>query len=108
MAPMDALLTQRHIAQPSVDKGGESVMIVTANQPPRRAASALVLPRPPGGDCQAPARTVALGPGRIAQRHRTTREALVGSSDWPGRAQVFARGRHGMFQKTGQERVEVV
>src|SRR5262245_3071764 len=33
---------------------------------------------------------------------------LVGYSDWPGLAQVFALGRHVIFQKTGEERVAVV
>ena len=30
---MDALLTQRHVAQTIVDKGGDYVMIVKDNQP---------------------------------------------------------------------------
>jgi predicted transposase YbfD/YdcC len=105
---MDALLTQRHIAQTIVDKGGDDVMIVKEHQPQLRADIALVLTLPPVGDRQATARTVDLGHGCIAQRHRTTRAALVGDSDWPGLTQVFALGRHVMFQKTGKERVEVV
>jgi predicted transposase YbfD/YdcC len=105
---MDALLTQRHIAQTIVEKGGDYVMIVKENQPRLRADIALVFPLPPSGDRQAMARTVDLGHGRIEQRNITTSEALVGSSDWPGLAQVFALGRHVIFQKTGEERVEVV
>jgi hypothetical protein len=108
MVTMAALLTQRHIAQTIVDQGGDDVMIVKENQPQRRAASALVLTLPPVGDRQATARTVDLGHGRIEQRHSTTSEALVGYSDGPGLAQVCELGRHVMFQKTGQERVEVV
>ena len=54
------------------------------------------------------ARTVDSGHGRIEQRNSTTSEALVGSSDWPGLAQVFELGRHVIDQKTGKERVEVV
>ena len=105
---MDALLTQRHIAQTIVDKGGEYVMIVKENQPQLRADIALVFTLPPVGDRQATARTIDLGHGRIEQRNLTTSEALVGDSDWPGRAQVFELGRHVLFQKTGKERVEVV
>jgi predicted transposase YbfD/YdcC len=105
---MDALLTQRHIAQTLVDKGGDYVMIVKENQPQLRADIELVFTLPPVGDCQATARTVALGHGRIEQRNLTTSAALVGYSDWPGLAQVFELGRHVMFPKTGKERGEVV
>jgi predicted transposase YbfD/YdcC len=105
---MDALLTQRHVAQTIVDKGGDYVMIVKENQPQLRADIELVFTLPPVGDRQATARTVDLGHGRIEQRNITTSEALVGYSDWPGLAQVFELGRHVMLQKTGEERVEVV
>src|SRR5215475_10963575 len=82
-------------------------MIVKENQPRLRADIELVFTLPPVGDRQATARTVDLGHGRIEQRNITTSEALVGYSDWPGLAQVFALGRHVMLQKTGEERVEV-
>jgi predicted transposase YbfD/YdcC len=39
---MDALLTQRHVAQTIVDKGGDYVMIVKDNQPQLRADIELV------------------------------------------------------------------
>jgi predicted transposase YbfD/YdcC len=105
---MDALLTQRHVAQAIVDKGGDYVMIVKENQPQLRADIELVFTLPPAGDRQETARTVDIGHGRIEQRHITTSEALVGYSTWPGLAQVFELGRHVIMQKTGQERVEVV
>jgi predicted transposase YbfD/YdcC len=105
---MDALLTQRHVAQTIVGKGGDYVMIVKENQPQLRADIELVFTLPPAGDRQETARTVDIGHGRIEQRNITTSEALVGYSDWPGLAQVFELGRHVMFQKTGKKRVEVV
>lgn len=105
---MDALLTQRHVAQTIVDKGGDYVMIVKENQPQLRADIELVFTLPPVGDRQDTARTVDLGHGRIEQRNLTTSEALVGYSDWPGLAQVFELGRHVLSQTTGEERVEVV
>jgi predicted transposase YbfD/YdcC len=108
LGTMDALLTHRHIAQTIVEKGGDDVMSVKENQPRLRADIALVFPLPPVGDHQATARTIDLGHGRIAQRQITTSTALLGSSDWPGLAQVFALGRHVLLQKTGAERVEVV
>ena len=105
---MDALLTQRHVAQTIVDKGGDYVMIVKENQPRLRADIALVFTLPPVGDRQETARTIDIGHGRIEQRDITTSEALVGYSDWPGLAQVFELGRHVIIQNTGEERVEVV
>src|SRR5256885_3738553 len=105
---MDALLTQRHVAQTIVDKGGDDVMIVKDNQPQLRADIALVFALSPTGDRQETARTVDIGHGRIEQRHITTSEALVGYSDWPGLAQVFELGRYVITQKTTEERVEVV
>src|SRR5215467_6774558 len=105
---MDALLTQRHVAQTIVDKGGDYVMIVKENQPQLHADIELVFMLPPAGDRQETARTVDIGHGRIEQRNITTSEALVGYSDWPGLAQVFEVGRHVITPKTGQERVEVV
>ena len=105
---MDALLTQRHVAQIIVDQGGDYVMIVKDNQPQLRADIELVFTLPPAGDQQVTAHTVDIGHGRIEQRNITTSEALIGDSDWPGLAQVFELGRHVMFPKTGKERVEVV
>src|SRR3989449_8706833 len=105
---MDALLTQRHIAQTIVEKGGDYVMIVKENQPRLRADIELVFTLPPVGDRQETARTIDIGHGRIEQRNITTSEALVGYSDWPGLAQVFELGRHVLIQNTGEERVEVV
>jgi predicted transposase YbfD/YdcC len=108
MVTMDALLTQRQVAQTIVDKGGNYGMIVKENQSRLRAAIALVFTLPPVGDRQATARTIDLGHGRIEPRNITTSETLVGYSDWPGLAQVFALGRHVILPKTGEERVEGV
>lgn len=105
---MDALLTQRQVAQTIVDKGGDYVMIVKDNQPKLKEDIELVFTFPPSGDRQEAVRTVDVGHGRIETRNLTTREALVGYSDWPGMAQVFELGRHVIIKKTGQERVEVV
>src|SRR5437764_11456126 len=65
---MDALLTQRHVAQTIVDAGGDYVMIVKDNQPQLRADIALVFTLPPTGDHQETARTVDMAHGRIDQR----------------------------------------
>ena len=83
-------------------------MVVKENQPRLYADIALVFTLPPVGDRQDRAQTVDIGHGRIEQRNLTTSEALVGYSDWPGLAQVFALGRDVLIPKTGEERVEVV
>lgn len=105
---MDALLTQRQVAQAIVDKGGDYVMIAKDNQRQLKADIELVFTLPPWGDPQASTRTVDIGHGRIESRHLTTSEALVGYNDWPGLAQVFEVGRHVIEKKTGKERVEVI
>ena len=105
---MDALLTQRQVAQTIVNAGGASIMIVKEHQPPLTADIALVFTRPPAGAHQESVRTVDVGHGRIETRHLTTREALVGDSDGPGLAQVLEVGRHVITKKTGPERVAVV
>src|SRR5262244_1522195 len=105
---MDALLTQRHVAQTIVDAGGDYVMIVKDNQPQLRADIELVFTLPPAGDRHESVRTVDVGHGRIETRNLTTRQALVGYSDWPGLAQVFEVGRHVITKKTGKEQTEVV
>ena len=105
---MDALLTQRQVAQTIVDNAGDYVMIVKDNQPQLKEDIELVFTMPPAGDRQEHVRTVDMGHGRIETRNLTTSEALVGYSDWPGLAQVFEVGRHVIIKKTGQERVEVV
>jgi predicted transposase YbfD/YdcC len=105
---MDALLTQRQVAQTIVNAGGDYVMIVKENQPQLKADIELVFTMPPAGDRQESVRTVDVGHGRIETRNLTTSEALGGYSDWPGLAQVFEVGRHVITKKTGTERVEVV
>ena len=49
---MDALFTQRQVAQTIVDAGGDYVMIVKNNQPQLRADIELVFTLPPAGDRQ--------------------------------------------------------
>jgi hypothetical protein len=108
MVTRDALLTHRPVAQTSGATGGDDGLSVQEHQPQVRAESALVFPLPPSGDRHATARTGDSGQGRLEPRTLTTREALGGDRDWPGLAQGFARGRHVLMHKTGQERVDVV
>jgi predicted transposase YbfD/YdcC len=106
---MDALLTQRAIAQQIVEAGGDYVMVVKENQPQLREDIATVFTLPPiVGETRTVAETVDCGHGRIEQRRLYTSDVLVGYSDWPGLAQVFHLERQVLSKKTGEVREEVV
>lgn len=106
---MDALLTQRPIAQQIVDAGGDYVMMVKDNQPQLREDIMTVFALPPiAGETRTVAETVDSGHGRIEQRRLQTSDVLVGYSDWPGMAQVFQVERCVIIKKTGEVREEVV
>ena len=67
---MDALLTQRHVAQTIVDQEGEYVM--RSSKTTSRDCEddiELVFTLPPIGDRQDTVRTVDIGHGRIEQRN---------------------------------------
>jgi len=106
---MDALLTQRAIAQQIVEAGGDYVMVVKDNQPQLRADIETVFALPPiATETRTVAQTVDGGHGRIEQRRLETSDVLVGYSDWPGLAQVFHLERQVVSKKTGEVREEVV
>jgi len=106
---MDALLTQRAIAQQIVDAGGDYVRVVKDNQPQLREDIATVFAYPPiAGETRTVAETVDGGHGRIEQRRMQTSDVLVGYSDWPGLGQVFHLARQVVTKKTGEVRSEVV
>jgi predicted transposase YbfD/YdcC len=106
---MEALLTQRQIAQQSVDAGGDYVMMVKGNQPQLREEIQTVFAHAPiTGETRTVATTVDAGPGRIEQRGLQTRTVLAGYSEWPGLAQVFQVERQVIMKKTGEVREEVV
>jgi predicted transposase YbfD/YdcC len=106
---MDALLTQRQIAQQIVDAGGDYVMVVKANQPQLLEDIETVFALAPiAGERRTAAETLDLGHGRIEQRGLQTSNVLRGYSDWPGLAQVFQLERQVISKKTGEVREEVV
>jgi predicted transposase YbfD/YdcC len=106
---MDALLTQRPIAQQIVEAGGDYVMVVKDNQPQLREDIATVFALPPiAGERRTVAETVDCGHGRIEHRRLHTSDVLVGYSDWPGLAQVFQLDRQVISKKTGTVREEVI
>ena len=106
---MDALLTQRHIAQAIVEAGGDYVMPVKDNQPQLLEDIQTVFAHAPTvGETRTVAATVDYGHGRIEQRRLQTSTVLAGYSVWPGLAQVFQVERQTIMKKTGEIREEVV
>jgi predicted transposase YbfD/YdcC len=106
---VDALLTQRAIAQQLVEGGGDYVMIVKGNQPQLQQDIRLVFQEPIARtEIITACETVDYGHGRLEERRLTTSLALVGYSDWPGLAQVFQIERRVTVKKSGTRRAEVV
>ena len=76
VATLDALLTQRQMAQQIVEAGGDSVMRVKDNQPHVREDIETVFALAPmAGEQRTAAETIDLGHGRIAQRRLQTSTA---------------------------------
>ena len=85
---MDALLTQRDIAQTIVDGGGDYVMIVKNNHP-RMREDIETLFADPDPDAlkvfvEGCAEAMARGHGRLEKRTLQTSSALNGYLHWPG------------------------
>jgi predicted transposase YbfD/YdcC len=105
---VDALLTQRTIAQRIVAGGGDYVMVVKANQPRLHHDIHLLFQDVDALAEPMAAETVAVGHGRIEQRRLTSSTALVGYSDWPGLDQVFQLERRVTMKASGVQRADVV
>lgn len=105
---MDALLTQRAVAQTIVEGGGDYVMLVKGNQPDLLRQVELVFAEPPQDDPQPMVETINRGHGRFEQRRLTLSRALRGYSDWPGLDQVFRLERQTLLTTTGEVRAEIV
>jgi len=106
---MDALLTQRDVAQRIVDGGGDYVMIVKGNQPTLQEEIATLFAVPEViAETLARAATLSIGHGRIERRKITTSTALCGYSNWSGLAQVFEIERVVTLKRSGEQRAEIV
>ena len=106
---VDALLTQRAVAQAIVEGGGDYVMVAKDNQPHLRQDIAGLLATP--AHLAAPLRsgqTVDKGHGRLERRHLTARALLPGDCDWPGAQQVFRIERRVIRLTTGEVHTEVI
>ena len=106
---VDALRTQRAIADRIVHGGGDYVMLVKGNQPQLQHDMQLVCHEAHTlAATMSATETVDSGHGRLEQRRLTASVALVGSSDWPGLAQVFQLERGVLMKKSGEQRHDVV
>jgi hypothetical protein len=106
---MDALLTQRKMAEAIIARQGDYVMIVKDNQAKLRKWISAILAEPLWRrEASAKAETLDLGHGRIERRQLQASRALADRELWPGLAQVFIMERpitQAATGKTSQEGV---
>ncbi len=106
---MDALHTQRYVAQTILDGDGDYMMVVKDNQPQMRADIDLLFQeRHVVADTLTATATVDGGHGRVEVRRLTASNALADYLDWPGLQQVFEIVRTTTNPRTGQARCETV
>lgn len=103
---VDALLTQRTIAQQILDQNGHYLMMVKANQAELYQAIAFLFDNPPWtkreqGREYWKHRTMDQGHGRIEYRTLESSTALCGYVQWPHVGQVMRRTCHRIHRKTG-------
>jgi predicted transposase YbfD/YdcC len=106
---LDALHTQRYVAQTILDGDGDYMMVVKDNQPQMRAdIQWLFQERQVVAETLAATETIDLGHGRIEVRRLTASSALADYLDWPGLQQVFEIVRTTTCKHTGQARCQTV
>lgn len=87
---VDALHTQREVAEQICEAGGDYLMTVKKNQPILlEEIEALFAPHLAGDQDREVAVTLGKGHGRVEERRLTVVSVPEGSVDWPGVAQVF-------------------
>ena len=102
---MDALLTQRQIAEQILAQNGDYLMVVKRNQPSLYEAVEFLFSSPPipaSADEYLCYSYANLGHGRIERRTLESSTALNDYLDWPGVAQVLRRTRRSTKVKTGE------
>jgi len=107
---MDALLTQRHIAELILAQHGHYLMVIKQNQPTLYWAAQLVFnepPRPRRPGERRSGRTIDKGHGRWERRTLITTTALNEYLRWPGVAQVLRRVCRRIHERTGQVEMEI-
>jgi predicted transposase YbfD/YdcC len=106
---MDALLTQRKLAEAICTRGGDYVMMAKANQPELRKWIEALFDEPQWlREEPQVAHRLDLGHGRIEECKLQASSALSDHGLWPGLEQVFAIERKVTQVKGGAQRQEVV
>lgn len=106
---VDALNTQRYVAQTICDWEADYVMLVKENHPEMLADIALLFQElAVVADTVTQAESVDAGHGRIERRQLVASTALADYLNWPGLQQVFRLARTITIKKTGKQRHEVV
>jgi predicted transposase YbfD/YdcC len=109
LVTMDALLTQREIAQGVIDRHGDYLMVVKANQPQLRQDIAMCFESEPLADeVRGTATMLSKGHGRLETREIVTSTALKGFIDWPGAEQIMQITRTVLCLKTGEQTTKQV
>jgi predicted transposase YbfD/YdcC len=103
---MDALLTQREIAQAIVDRHGDYLMVVKENQPMLYEDLRVMFSEPASKlNPMDIAEEVSTGHGRIEIRRVWVSSALKGYTDWPGLEQALCLERKAVKKRTGETSV---
>jgi len=106
---MDALLTQRKLAEAILQQGGRYVMIAKENQAELRKWIKALFDEPQWlREPPQVAESLEVGHGRVEKRHLQASSALADHELWPGLEQVFAIKRTVTHQKSGKRSQEVV
>ena len=106
---IDALLTQRKLAEAILARGGHYVMLAKDNQPELRKWIKALFDEPLWlREKPQVADSLDCGHGRIEKRHLQVSSALSDHQLWPGLEQVFVIEREVTQQKSGKRRQEVV
>lgn len=93
LVSVDAMLTQRILAEQIIAQGGDFLMVVKGNQPTLLEDIATLFQDPSSEGLYETYCTVSKGHGRQEQHTLTCSTALQGYLDWPGVQQVFQRRR---------------
>lgn len=106
---MDALLTQRKLAQAILDARGDYLMVVKENQAELKDWIRSLFDDPVWlREVPQAAETIDIGHGRIEHRKLTASSALSESNLWPGLRQVFEMERTVIEKSSGKTTQEVV
>lgn len=109
---MDALLTQRDLAQQILNQHGHYLMVVKRNQGSLYDAIALLFDQPPWVVSNKAAEyqshtTTEKGHGRLERRTLEASTTLSEYVDWPGVGQVLRRRYESVRMKTGEVSSEI-